>query len=94
MVASVKSLMMTGRVQNALTLIAAVIWVLFSDDDLCVEFGNKVLSSLLSLESSRVFVASAAVCCVHCFHCHFAQALDPVVLSFLVALESRLSSSA
>ena len=94
MVASVKSLMLTGPLQNSLILIVVVTSVLFSDGDLVVEFGSKVLLSLVLLESSRVYVASAAVCCAHCFHCHFAQALDTVVLSYLIVLESRLSSSA
>ena len=94
MVALVKSLMLTGPTQNSLILNVVVISVLYADGDFVVEFGSKVLLSVVLLESSRVYVASAAVCCAHCFHCHFAQALDPVVLSFLVVLENRLSRSA
>jgi hypothetical protein len=94
MVASVKSLMLTGPLQNSLILIVVVTSVLFSDGDLVVEFGSKVLLSVVWLESSRVYVASAAVCCVRCFHCRFAQALDPVVSTFLVVLENQLSRSA
>ena len=94
MVASVKSLMVTGWVQNSLTLIAAVTWVPFSDDDLVLEFGNKVLLFVVSLELSKVCSASVAVCCLHCFHCRFALALDTVGWTCLVVRESHAVSLA
>ena len=62
-----------------LGLLVAVTLSFFSDDDLVVEFGNKVLLFVVSLELSKVCLASVAVCCLHCFHCRFALALGTAV---------------
>ena len=53
-----------------------------------------VLLFVVSVDSSQVCSASVAVCCLHCFHCRFALALDTVVWTFLVVRESHSLSLA
>ena len=94
MVALAKSLSASLQPLIVLGLLVAVTLSVVSDGDLDSVFGNKVLVFVAFVALLQVCLAFVAACCLHCFHCRFALALDTVVWTCLVVRESHSLSLA